>query len=244
MPNYGDPNYWIQRYTEQEGTTFDWLEDYDTIKPILEEIGISKNSRILNVGCGNSEFSEKMYEDGYVHNYNIDIADNVIAFMKERNKNKQVLHFDVMDVKETKFKDETFDCVIDKSTIDALLCGEHSFMNVALMTKEISRVLKTGGIYFIISYGSPDNRMMHLERDHLAFDIQIYTIKKQDDDENGEKVHYGYICKKLENANENLNNFDLVYKELEQEELEEENQEDEEGEDAEDIKDEGDDNAL
>ena len=66
MPNYGDPNYWIQRYTEQEGTTFDWLEDYDTIKPILEEIGISKNSRILNVGCGNSEFSEKMYEDGYV----------------------------------------------------------------------------------------------------------------------------------------------------------------------------------
>ena len=223
MPNYGDPNYWIQRYTEQEGTTFDWLEDYDTIKPILEEIGISKNSRILNVGCGNSEFSEKMYEDGYVH---------------------KGLHFDVMDVKEMKFKDETFDCVIDKSTIDALLCGEHSFMNVALMTKEISRVLKTGGIYFIISYGSPDNRMMHLERDHLAFDIQIYTIKKQDDDENGEKVHYGYICKKLENANENLNNFDLVYKELEQEELEEENQEDEEGEDAEDIKDEGDDNAL
>ena len=198
----------------------------------------------MNVGCGNSEFSEKMYEDGYVHNYNIDIADNVIAFMKERNKNKQGLHFDVMDVKEMKFKDETFDCVIDKSTIDALLCGEHSFMNVALMTKEISRVLKTGGIYFIISYGSPDNRMMHLERDHLAFDIQIYTIKKQDDDENGEKVHYGYICKKLENANENLNNFDLVYKELEQEELEEENQEDEEGEDAEDIKDEGDDNAL
>ena len=60
--------------------------------------------------------------------------------MKERNKNKQGLHFDVMDVKEMKFKDETFDCVIDKSTIDALLWYEHSFMNVALMTKEISRV--------------------------------------------------------------------------------------------------------
>ena len=87
MPNYGDPNYWIQRYTEQEGTTFDWLEDYDTIKPILEEIGISKNSRILNVGCGNSEFSEKMYEDGYVYNYNIDIADNVYSIY-ERKKQK------------------------------------------------------------------------------------------------------------------------------------------------------------
>ena len=37
---------------------------------------------------------------------------------------------------------------------------------------------------------------------------------------NKKKMHYVYICKKLPEANENLNNFDLVYKELEQEELE------------------------
>ena len=61
--------------------------------------------------------------------------------------------------------------------------------------------------------------MIHLERDHLAFEIQIYTIKRQDDDEQ-EKTHYVYICKKLPEAVDNLNNFDLVYKELEQEELE------------------------
>ena len=62
--------------------------------------------------------------------------------------------------------------------------------------------------------------MIHLERDHLAFDIQIYTIKRQDEEEEKEKIHYVYICKKLPEAVENLNNFDLVYKELEQEELE------------------------
>ena len=67
MPNYGDLNYWIQRYTEQEGTTFDWLEDYDTIKPILEEIGISKNSRILNVGLETLNFQKKcMKMDMYI----------------------------------------------------------------------------------------------------------------------------------------------------------------------------------
>lgn len=117
------------------------------------------------------------------------------------------------------YKDETFDLIIDKSTIDALLCGDHSFMIVAKMLKEISRVLKTGGYYIIISYGKPESRMVHLERDHLAFEIQIYTIKRQEEDEQ-EKIHYVYICKKLTEANENLNNFDLVYKELEQEELE------------------------
>ena len=219
MPNYGDKKYWEERYDEQNGTTFDWLEDYESIKPIIDNLGIKKESHILNIGCGNSEFSEKMYDEGYTHNYNIDICQNVIEFMKTRNKERKGLHFDVMDASDMAYKDETFDLVIDKSTIDAILCGDHCFMLVAKMLKEISRVLKTGGYYIIISYGNPETRMVHLERDHLAFEIQIYTIKRQDDDEQ-EKTHYVYICKKLPEAVDNLNNFDLVYKELEQEELE------------------------
>ena len=219
MPNYGDKKYWEERYDEQNGTTFDWLEDYESIKPIIDNLGIKKESRILNIGCGNSEFSEKMYDEGYTHNYNIDICQNVIEFMKTRNKDRKGLHFDVMDASDMAYKDETFDLVIDKSTIDAILCGDHCFMLVAKMLKEISRVLKIGGYYIIISYGNPETRMVHLERDHLAFEIQIYTIKRQDDDEQ-EKTHYVYICKKLPEAIDNLNNFDLVYKELEQEELE------------------------
>ena len=219
MPNYGDKKYWEERYDEQNGTTFDWLEDYESIKPIIDNLGIKKESRILNVGCGNSEFSEKMFDEGYTHNYNIDICQNVIDFMKSRNKNRKGLHFDVMDASDMAYKDESFDLIIDKSTIDALLCGDHCFMLVAKMLKEISRVLKVGGYYIIISYGNPETRMVHLERDHLAFEIQIYTIKRQDDDEQ-EKTHYVYICKKLPEAIDNLNNFDLVYKELEQEELE------------------------
>ena len=236
MPNYGDKTYWEERYDEQNGTTFDWLEDYESVKPIIDNLGIKKESRILNVGCGNSEFSEKMYDEGYTHNYNIDICENVINFMKSRNKDKKGLHFDVMDVCDMAYKDETFDLIIDKSTIDALLCGDHSFMIVAKMLKEISRVLKTGGYYIIISYGQPENRMIHLERDHLAFDTQIYTIKRKEEEDESEKIHYVYICKKLTEANENLNNFDLVYKELEQEELE--GAEDEEDQDDNKITDE------
>jgi ubiquinone/menaquinone biosynthesis C-methylase UbiE len=61
-----------------------------------------------------------------------------------------------------KIEDNSFDLAIDKSTIDALLCGDHSFMNVAIMTKEVQRILKVGGIYLIISYGQPENRVIHL----------------------------------------------------------------------------------
>ena len=230
MPNYGDKKYWEERYDEQNGTTFDWLEDYESIKPIIDNLGIKKESRILNVGCGNSEFSEKMFDEGYTHNYNIDICQNVIDFMKSRNKDRKGLHFDVMDASDMAYKDESFDLIIDKSTIDALLCGDHCFMLVAKMLKEISRVLKVGGYYIIISYGNPETRMVHLERDHLAFEIQIYTIKRQDDDEQ-EKTHYVYICKKLPEAVDNLNNFDLVYKELEgAEDIEDQNEENKDNE--------------
>lgn len=67
-----------------------------------------------------------------------------------------------MDCRNLKYDDKFFDVVIDKSTMDALLCGDLSFLNVAIMTKEVQRVLKQGGVYLIISYGQPENRIAHL----------------------------------------------------------------------------------
>ena len=40
-----------------------------------------------------------------------------------------------MDVRQIKYPDNSFDIAIDKSTIDALLCGDNAFINVALMMK-------------------------------------------------------------------------------------------------------------
>lgn len=73
MIDYGNHKYWDKRYTSNEGTTFDWLEDYASLKPILEGV-VRKNARILILGCGNAKFSEDMYNDGYEDIYNIDIS--------------------------------------------------------------------------------------------------------------------------------------------------------------------------
>ena len=67
-----------------------------------------------------------MFDEVYTHNYNIDICQNVIDFMKSRNKDRKGLHFDVMDASDIAYKGETFDLIIDKSTIDALLCGDQA----------------------------------------------------------------------------------------------------------------------
>ncbi len=65
------------------------LEDYETLKPMMEEVKCLKEYKILNLGCGNSEFCERMYDDGYQNLLNIDICENVIKFMQERNKHRE-----------------------------------------------------------------------------------------------------------------------------------------------------------
>lgn len=77
MPNYGDPKYWDKRYTEHVGSTFDWLEDYNSLKAILDEF-LKPDSKILVLGCGNACFSEDLYDDGYKNITNIDISSVVI----------------------------------------------------------------------------------------------------------------------------------------------------------------------
>ena len=57
--------------------------------------------------------------------------------MRQRNLEKRPqLRWDVMDVREMTYDSNFFDLIIDKSTIDALLCGEDAFINVAKMLKE------------------------------------------------------------------------------------------------------------
>lgn len=143
-----------------------------------------------------------------------------------------------MDVRDLKYDDNTFDFIVDKSTIDALLCGDSSYLNVATMLKEVQRVLKDEAIYMIISYGKPENRIVHLERPHLDFEIAVYTIKKDEDKTDISKTHYVYICKKRKDANLVAEkNFDYVRYELEQQELMDKELEDAEEDEYEDKED-------
>jgi ubiquinone/menaquinone biosynthesis C-methylase UbiE len=167
MPNYGDPKYWDQRYKKQKDTYFDWLENYESLKPLMNNL-FDKHDKILNVGCGNAQLTEDMYDDGYTCIVNTDISAVVIEQMRERNRQRQGMLWEVDDVLAMKYDDESFDVVIDKSrpgspgTIDAILCGKRSFLNAAVMLMEIQRVLKPGGLYLAISYGSPSTRLVHL----------------------------------------------------------------------------------
>ena len=94
--------------------------------------------KVLNVGCGNSILPEEMYDtDGYREIYNMDISSPCINKMKERNQERRPeLIWQVMDCTNLEYEDEFFDLIIDKSTIDSLVCGSQAYKKVSQLTRE------------------------------------------------------------------------------------------------------------
>merc|ERR1711862_753416 len=101
-----------------------------------------------------------------------------------------------------------FNVVIDKATIDSVLCGEGSTYNAQKMLQEVSRVLQPNGVYISISHGQPSYRLTYLQRPEFGWNVKILTVQKpmmgmtaslsSDDKDN---VHYIYVCQKGEPLN-------------------------------------------
>ena len=91
--------------------------------------------------------------------------------MRERNVDRPEMTWEVGDAMDLHWPDNTFDLVLDKGTLDAILHSDSAFVNVATLTKEFQRVTKVGGIVMVISYGLPNSRACHLQRDHLNWNL-------------------------------------------------------------------------
>jgi ubiquinone/menaquinone biosynthesis C-methylase UbiE len=194
---YGSSRYWDERYTK-EPEAFDWYQGYAGIKDILAQY-LKKSDNIMNAGAGNSLLTEDMYDDGYTTIANVDISSVVIEQMTEKHRDRPTLTWQQMNVCALEFPDGSFDAIIDKGTADALLCGEGSTRNAAEMCTEASRVLTAEGVYIIISYGLPDNRLSYFENEDYGWTVTVHTIEKTVGTAtpgDPESFHYIYCCKK------------------------------------------------
>nr|CAG8437682.1 5096_t:CDS:2 [Entrophospora candida] len=144
---YKTQEYWNERYSKEE--TFDWFKTYKDLSPLFKKHLLDENVSILMLGCGNSTLSEDMYDDGYCNITNIDFSNIVIDNMKEKNKHRSKMSWLVMDVRDLKMlkDDESFDVVIDKGTMDALMCDEGDVWNpkpevIENVGKEVDQVVR------------------------------------------------------------------------------------------------------
>ncbi|GKB68787.1 methyltransferase-like protein 13 [Tanacetum coccineum] len=203
---YGEAWYWDKRYAKESTTTFDWYQKYESLSPLLHLYlpTTTSNRRVLVVGCefgskrpwavlmespglisvheltwlGFGITSEGMSKDGYTDIVNIDISSVVIEAMQKKYSDSPHLKYMEMDVRDMKaFEAGSFDAVIDKGTLDSLLCGHNSKLNAAKMLDEIDRVLKKDGVYILITYGIPAYRLRLLRESH-SWDIKLHVIDK------------------------------------------------------------------
>uniref|UniRef100_A0A2P2KC72 Uncharacterized protein MANES_07G011700 n=3 Tax=Rhizophora mucronata TaxID=61149 RepID=A0A2P2KC72_RHIMU len=123
--------------------------------------------------------SEDMVKDGYEDIMNIDISLVAIEMMRRKYEYIPQLSYMQMDVRDMSFfQDESFDSVIDKGTLDSLMCSNDAPISAAQMLGEVSRLLKPGGIFMLITYGDPKVRMPHLSRPVYNWKIILHIIPR------------------------------------------------------------------
>ena len=84
----------------------------------------------------------------------------------------------MMDAQKLSYESESFDGVIDKCTIDGIMCSTDYLVTAHRVIMETFRVLKVGGMYLMISYSSSHNRKYLLERRSMAFSVTEQTIQR------------------------------------------------------------------
>lgn len=202
MAQYGKSDYWDERYT-RDAEPFDWYQRWSGVRDVITEY-IKPAHNILVVGAGNSRLSEEMYDEGFNTITNIDTSIVATKAMQEKYKDKEGLIYSQMDVRQMELQDGSFNAVLDKGTVDSILCGEASTLNIQKALNEIARVLDSKGIFICISHGQPSYRLTYMQRPEFGWDVRVHTVQKPRMGMTGtaiaaeekDNVHYIYVCVK------------------------------------------------
>ncbi|KAF8066419.1 EEF1AKMT4 [Scenedesmus sp. PABB004] len=180
-PAYGDASYWDARYA-REPTCFDWYQTWEGLAPVLNA-HFKQRDRLLHIGVGTSQLQADMVrEGGYACIVNTDISAVAVAQMQALHSALPQLTYRVSDARSMpEFDDASFDGLLDKGTLDAVLCGPDAGANAAAVLEECARVLRPGGTLLVITYGDPSSRLPLLQQPSLGWAVSLYVLGKHAD---------------------------------------------------------------
>ena len=189
-------SYWESVYSKEKINNFDWVCTWPFARSILQEYlpdGTNKEVHALNIGCGSSKMGIELLEDGFQTVTNLDFSKTLIEKMSAIYKDEPRLKWVVGDCAQLPFNDSVFDYAFDKSALDAIFCGERSKITLISTFKEVSRVLKPGGMFIILSLG-----MLEHDDQYLAFgkESNLNLIFRTPVTPPEATQHYFYVYKK------------------------------------------------
>jgi ubiquinone/menaquinone biosynthesis C-methylase UbiE len=152
-----------------------------------------KECKVLIIGCGTSSFGEDMMYDGWHGGIvNVDWSHNAIQLMKEKYNARiadtqslgvsdNLMSFEVADVtKSLPYSDSSFDLIICKGTLDAVLSSSGSIANCRALMDECCRVLNNNhGAMVVVTSGAPDSRMLYFEGDWWKGGVETQKVQKE-----------------------------------------------------------------
>eukprot|EP01033_Poteriospumella_lacustris_P000051 gene51-32_t len=145
--------YWEKFFQLRGQESFEWYGSFQEIYPLLQR-SLFPDVKVLVIGCGNSNFSSDLYDQGYQSIVNVDFSELVIQEMKIKNMFRSEMQWDIGDMTDMHMYDAaSFDVVVDKGALDALMSTPTPELRekAKKMFEEIQRVLKPNGKYVCIS---------------------------------------------------------------------------------------------
>ncbi|KAL3628305.1 hypothetical protein CASFOL_027351 [Castilleja foliolosa] len=162
---------------------------------------------ILVPGCGNSKLSEHLYDAGFLDIMNVDFSKVVISDMLRRNvRERPGMKWRVMDMTSmqviimanaearsqesvereksnvicaSQFADETFDAIVDKGGLDALMEPELGSILGNQYLSEVKRLLKTGGKYICLTLVESHVLDLLFSKFRFGWKMSLYVIAKE-----------------------------------------------------------------
>uniref|UniRef100_A0A0N5BX12 Methyltransf_11 domain-containing protein n=1 Tax=Strongyloides papillosus TaxID=174720 RepID=A0A0N5BX12_STREA len=224
---YSTESYWNERFKDEE--SYEWIADFETFSDVLLKY-LDPNDKILHIGCGNSQLSQRLYDKGFKNITNLDFSSVVVE--------RGILHephfswkCDDMKTLST-IESDSFDIVLEKAAIESLTTREKSPWNYSEETlsdidkifRSVQRVLKNGGKFISISFTQPHFRIPHMLKypfwdivtdtfgTHFHFFVYVSTLGRRPSKEVIEKYENFLERKTTDNLglkNDNRNKIEL-----------------------------------
>ncbi|XP_061270118.1 endothelin-converting enzyme 2 isoform X5 [Bos javanicus] len=194
---YREVQYWDQRYQgAADSAPYEWFGDFSCFRDLLEP-ELRPLDRILVLGCGNSALSYELFLGGFPDVTSVDYSSVVVAAMRARYAQVPTLRWETMDVRALGFPSGSFDVVLEKGTLDALLTGEQDPWTVSSegvhtvdqVLNEVSRVLVPAGRFISLTSAAPHFRTRHYAQAHYGWSLRHATYG------NGFQFHF-YLMQK------------------------------------------------
>ena len=163
--------------------TFDWIFEFGRIASFFDSAytGIfnRSTSRILVAGCGTSKLSAQLADIGFGEVVSVDNDVDCIAHMSELHRNDSRMQWFVHDLVEPQNTissfhgiDGSFDMIVDKGTLDAILVEG----SIYTMLYEIHRLIRMGGCYVVFSINTEQLLAPLLSMESLGFHVTCHEI--------------------------------------------------------------------